>query len=284
MPNLLHLTECPRDAMQGLHEFIPTDKKVAYINALLQCGFHTLDCGSFVSAKAIPQMQDTAEVLSLLDASPTKLSVIVANVRGAQEAVAHPRVDVLGFPFSISETFQHRNTNSTIEESLDRVKEIKQICTNHNKGLIIYMSMAFGNPYGDKWNQGIVAEWAEQLAAIGADVIMASDTIGSSTPDSIRDVFELLNGTFPKTEVGAHLHTTPLTWEPKIRAAWDSGVRRFDSAIKGFGGCPMASDKLTGNMPTERILEFLKDHHIPSGIDQAKFNAAMVLAGETFPQ
>jgi hydroxymethylglutaryl-CoA lyase len=283
MSNLLQLVECPRDAMQGIHDFIPTDTKVTYINTLLQCGFHTLDCGSFVSPKAIPQMQDTAEVLDRLDASPTKLSVIVANVRGAQDAVLHQRVDLLGFPFSVSETFQHRNTNSSMEESLDRVKEIKDLCTKHNKGLIIYLSMAFGNPYGDKWHEGIVAEWAHKLAHVGADVLMPSDTIGTSTPQSISAVFQTLDGEFTTTTIGAHLHTTPDTWEPKLRAAYDSGVRRFDSAIKGFGGCPMAKDELTGNMPTERVLEFLKDRHIATGIDNTRFAEAMLLAGVTFP-
>jgi hydroxymethylglutaryl-CoA lyase len=283
MSNDLQLVECPRDAMQGIHDFIPTDKKVAYINALLKCGFHTLDCGSFVSPKAIPQMQDTAAVLDRLDTSDTLLSVIVANVRGAQDACNHERVDLLGFPFSVSETFQQRNTNASREQALDRVKETKELCTKHGKGLIIYLSMAFGNPYGDEWSAAIVSDWAARLAEVGADVLMPSDTIGSSDPESISAVFNGLKGLNGTATVGAHLHTTPDTWQPKLQAAWDSGVRRFDSAIKGFGGCPMAKDDLTGNMPTERVLEFLGSVSAVSGIDNERFTEAMLLTGVTFP-
>ncbi|MCF8258909.1 MAG: hydroxymethylglutaryl-CoA lyase [Flavobacteriales bacterium] len=283
MSQTLQLIECPRDAMQGIHDFIPTEKKVAYINTLLKCGFHTLDCGSFVSPKAIPQMQDTATVLDRLDMSATKLSVIVANVRGAQDACLHPRVDLLGFPFSVSETFQQRNTNASRKEALDRVKETKELCTKHGKGLIVYLSMAFGNPYGDEWSAATVAEWAARLAEAGADVLMPSDTIGSSDPENIRAVFSALQGLTGIVTIGAHLHTTPDTWQPKLQAAWDSGVRRFDSAIKGFGGCPMAKDELTGNMPTERVLEFLSGSEVESGIDARRFSESMLLAGATFP-
>ncbi len=283
MRETLQLVECPRDAMQGIHEFIPTEKKVAYINALLKCGFHTLDCGSFVSPKAIPQMQDTATVLDRLDASDTRLSVIVANVRGAEDACRHERVHLLGFPFSVSETFQQRNTNTGREQALDRVKETKELCIKHGKGLIIYLSMAFGNPYSDEWSAAIVGEWAARLAEVGADVLMPSDTIGSSNPENIKAVFNGLQGLAGSATVGAHLHTTPDTWQPKLQAAWESGVRRFDSAIKGFGGCPMAKDDLTGNMPTERVLEFLTSVNAQSGIDHDKFTEAMLLAGLTFP-
>jgi len=283
MSHDIQLVECPRDAMQGIHDFIPTEKKVAYINALLKCGFHTLDCGSFVSPKAIPQMQDTATVLDRLDTSDTLLSVIVANVRGAEDACRHERVHLLGFPFSVSETFQQRNTNTGREQALDRVKETRELCTKHGKGLIIYLSMAFGNPYGEEWSAAIVAEWAARLAEVGADVLMPSDTIGSSNPENIQAVFSALQGLAGNATVGAHLHTTPDTWQPKLQAAWDSGVRRFDSAIKGFGGCPMAKDDLTGNMPTERVLEFLNGLKVDSGIDNARFTEAMLLAGITFP-
>jgi len=283
MSDHIQLVECPRDAMQGIHGFIPTEKKVAYINALLKCGFHTLDCGSFVSPKAIPQMQDTAAVLDGLDASETRLSVIVANVRGAQDACDHGRVDLLGFPFSVSETFQQRNTNTGCEQALDRVKETKELCAKHGKALVIYLSMAFGNPYGDEWSATIVSDWAERLAEVGADVLMPSDTIGSSNPENIKAVFSGLQGLNGNATVGAHLHTTPDTWQPKLQAAWDSGVRRFDSAIRGFGGCPMAKDDLTGNMPTERVLEFLGSVSADSGIDNERFTEAMLLAGVTFP-
>jgi hydroxymethylglutaryl-CoA lyase len=283
MDQTVQLVECPRDAMQGIHDFIPTQAKVRYINQLLRCGFHTLDCGSFVSPKAIPQMQDTAAVLDQLDTSSTRLSVIVANVRGAQDACMHDRVDLLGFPFSVSETFQQRNTNTGRIEALDRVKETKELCTKHGKGLIIYLSMAFGNPYGDDWNADIVAEWASQLSQVGADVLMPSDTIGSSTPESIAAVFEGLNGLTGAAVIGAHLHTTPDSWQPKLTAAWNSGVRRFDSAIKGFGGCPMAKDDLTGNMPTEKVLAFLHSVSAHTGINSKQFDEATKLAGLTFP-
>lgn len=277
------LIECPRDAMQGIHEFISTDKKVAYINALLKCGFHTLDCGSFVSPKAIPQMKDTADVLDRLNDSPTKLSVIVANKRGALDASNHPRVDILGFPFSVSEEFQKRNTNASREEALDRVKEVKDLCLKHNKEMLIYLSMAFGNPYNEAWNAEIVAEWTSKLAALDIHLFMPSDTIGSSNKESISSVFGLLNSEFPNLEIGAHLHTTPDSWEVKLDAAWSNGCRRFDSALKGFGGCPMAKDDLTGNMPTERVLQFLEGKEVASGIDLAAWSDAVMLSGKTFP-
>ncbi len=280
----MQLIECPRDAMQGIHEFIDTDKKVAYINKLLQCGFHTLDAGSFVSPKAIPQMADTGEVLDRLDEdSATKLSVIVANKRGALDAANHPRVDILGFPFSVSDVFQQRNTHATREEALDRVKEMKELCVKHEKQLLIYLSMAFGNPYNEKWNPEIVAEWTGTLAALDIQLFMPSDTIGSSNAESITAVYSLLNKEFPNLEIGAHLHTTPDSWEEKLDAAWDNGCRRFDSALKGLGGCPMAKDDLTGNMPTERVLQFLEGKNVVSGIDEQSWARAMMLSSTTFP-
>jgi hydroxymethylglutaryl-CoA lyase len=280
----LQLIECPRDAMQGIHEFIDTDKKVAYINALLKCGFHTLDCGSFVSTKAIPQMKDTAEVLDRLDeGSGTKLSVIVANQRGAQDAANHSRVDILGFPFSISDAFQKRNTNASREEALDRVKEVKELCAKHDKELLIYLSMAFGNPYGEVWSEDIVAEWMAKMAALDIHLFMPSDTIGSSNTESITAVYSLLTKEFPKLQIGAHLHTTPTTWEEKLNAAWDNGCRRFDSALKGLGGCPMAKDELTGNMPTERVLQFVEAKRRRTGINEDAWSEAMQLSSKTFP-
>ncbi|MBP9152695.1 MAG: hydroxymethylglutaryl-CoA lyase [Flavobacteriales bacterium] len=284
MSDAIQLIECPRDAMQGIHDFIPTDKKVAYINSLLKCGFHTLDCGSFVSSKVIPQMADTSEVLDKLDEGvATKLSVIVANKRGALDAVNHSRVDILGFPFSVSDVFQQRNTNATREEALDRVKEVQELCIKHDKQLLMYLSMAFGNPYDEKWHPEIVAEWTQKMAELDIQLFMPSDTIGSSNAESITAVYSLLNKEFPKLEIGAHLHTTPDSWKEKLDAAWDSGCRRFDSALKGLGGCPMAKDDLTGNMPTERVLQFLEEKEIVSGINQDAWKEAMMLSGKTFP-
>ncbi|MFT4981942.1 MAG: hydroxymethylglutaryl-CoA lyase [Bacteroidia bacterium] len=283
MSEELQLIECPRDAMQGIHEFIDTDKKVSYINALLKCGFHTLDCGSFVSPKAIPQMKDTAEVLNRIDESSTKLGVIVANERGAKDAVNHSRVDILGFPFSVSDDFQKRNTNASREEALDRVKAIKELCVKHDKEMLIYLSMAFGNPYNEVWDAEIVAEWTDKLSALDIQLFMPSDTIGSSTKESISQVYGLLSKEFPNLHIGAHLHTTPDTWNEKVQAAWDNGCRRFDSAINGLGGCPMAKDDLTGNMATENVLSFLDNNSIQSGIDRNAFLEAMQLAGKTFP-
>jgi hydroxymethylglutaryl-CoA lyase len=280
----LQLIECPRDAMQGIHEFIGTDKKVAYINALLKCGFHTLDCGSFVSPKAIPQMADTSEVLDRLEEGhATKLSVIVANKRGALDAANHSRVDILGFPFSVSDEFQKRNTNASREEALDRVKEVKELCVKHDKELLIYLSMAFGNPYSEVWDAEIVAEWTAKLAVLDIQLFMPSDTIGSSDKDSISAVYGLLNKEFPQLDIGAHLHTTPDSWKEKLDAAWDNGCRRFDSALKGLGGCPMAKDDLTGNMPTERVLQFLEEKEIVSGIDSGAWANAMMLSSKVFP-
>lgn len=282
----MKIVECPRDAMQGIHDFIPTDKKVAYINSILKCGFDTVDFGSFVSPKAIPQMRDTAQVLEQLELSNTnsRLLAIVANTRGAEDAVEFEEISYLGFPFSISETFQQRNTNSSISESITRVEEIQDLCVRNKKELVVYISMAFGNPYGDEWSSDVAINWTKRLAQMGIKIIALSDTIGVSNPNNIRTLFSKLIPEFPGVEIGAHLHTTPTTWEEKVNAAYLAGCRRFDSAIKGFGGCPMATDKLTGNMPTENLLQYFKKKNIETGIDDVAFNIAMELSGSTFPQ
>lgn len=281
----MKIIECPRDAMQGIHEFIATEKKVAYINSLLKVGFDTIDFGSFVSPKAIPQMRDTAKVLEQLDLSNTKskLLSIIANVRGAQEAVEFEEIGYLGFPFSISETFQQRNTNSSISESLSRVEEINDLCVRNKKELVVYISMAFGNPYGDEWGSDVVIKWTKHLAQMGIKIIALSDTIGVSNPSTISFLFSKLIPEFPTVEIGAHLHTTPQTWEEKVNAAYSNGCRRFDSTIKGYGGCPMAADKLTGNMPTENLLSYFANKNIVTDIDKLAFEQAMIIASSTFP-
>jgi len=254
----IKIIECPRDAMQGIKTFIPTERKIAYIQALLRVGFDTIDFGSFVSAKAIPQMQDTAEVLDRLDLSKTKskLLSIIANVQGATLASEFAAIQYLGFPFSISENFQMRNTHKTIAESLITLDEILNIADKKNKQVVAYLSMGFGNPYGDPWNVEIVAQWTEKLAGMGVKILSLSDTIGSSTPEVIEYLFSHLIPQYPQIEFGAHLHTTPDKWLEKIDAAYKGGCRRYDGAIQGFGGCPMASDNLTGNMPTEKLLSY----------------------------
>ena len=246
------LIECPRDAMQGIKDWIPTKEKIQYIQSLLRCGFDTIDFGSFVSPKAIPQMQDTAQVLAGLDLSNTdsKLLAIVANVRGAQDAVVHPAIDYLGYPFSISENFQMRNTHKTIDQSVEVLHQILELANLNGKRVVTYLSMGFGNPYGDPWSVEIVGQWAERLSKMGVDILSLSDTIGSSTPEVIDYLFKGLIMAYPNIEFGAHLHTTPTTWHEKVDAAYQAGCRRFDGAIQGFGGCPMAKDELTGNMPT----------------------------------
>lgn len=250
------IIECPRDAMQGIKDWIPTAEKAQFIQSLLSCGFDTIDFGSFVSPRAIPQMRDTAELLSALDLSKSKskLLSIVANVRGAQDAVRFTEIDYLGYPFSISENFQMRNTHKTINQSLDQLNEILNIADSNNKVVVAYLSMGFGNPYGDPWNLEIVAEWTEKLASMGVRIISLSDTIGSSTPDTITYLFSELISKYPTIEFGAHLHTTKDKWHEKIDSAFHAGCKRFDGAIQGFGGCPMAKDELTGNMPTEKLL------------------------------
>ena len=281
----MKLIECPRDAMQGIHDFIETEKKVKYINSILKCGFDTVDFGSFVSPKAIPQMRDTAKVLEQLDLSATssKLLAIIANVRGAQDAIEFEEIQYLGFPFSISETFQQRNTNSSIAESLIRVEEIQDLCVRNKKQLVVYISMAFGNPYQDEWSSDVVYNWTKRLSRLGIKIIALSDTIGVSNPDNISYLFNKIIPEFPEIEIGAHLHTTPNTWGEKVHAAYASGCRRFDSAIKGYGGCPMASDKLTGNMPTENLLSYFDNNKIYTGIDKETFKEAMLLSASIFP-
>ncbi|HLP11577.1 MAG TPA: hydroxymethylglutaryl-CoA lyase [Flavobacteriales bacterium] len=279
------IIECPRDAMQGIKEFIPTEIKVNYINQLLKCNFDTLDFGSFVSPKAIPQMADTAKVLSQLDleSSKTKLLAIVANERGAQDACEFQEIEYLGYPFSISETFQQRNTNASIAESLSRVSAIQDLCVRNKKTLVVYISMAFGNPYGDEWNSDIVIKWCNELnAKLGINILALSDTIGVSNPENISYLFNALVPAIPSVEFGAHLHTTPDTWEEKIHAAYTSGCRRFDGAIKGFGGCPMAADDLTGNMPTEKMLTYFDKHKIETGLLMNEFNKSLVESAKVF--
>ncbi len=270
------IIECPRDAMQGIKDWIPTEKKVQYIQALLRCGFDTIDFGSFVSPKAIPQMKDTAEVLSKLDLSATKskLLAIVANLRGAQDAVQYPEIDYLGYPFSISENFQMRNTHKTIAESVKLLQEILDIAHAHDKKVVAYLSMGFGNPYGDPWSVEVVAEWTEKLASMGVEIISLSDTIGSSTPDIITYLFSNLIPAYPHIEFGAHLHTTPTSWREKVHAASQAGCMRFDGAIQGFGGCPMAKDELTGNMPTEKMLSYFNETKQDTQISAMAFESA----------
>ena len=278
----MKLIECPRDAMQGLTEFIPTATKTAYLNALLAVGFDTLDFGSFVSPKAIPQLRDTAEVLAGLDLGQTRtqLLAIVANRRGAETAVQHPEIGYLGFPLSVSETFQRRNTNQSTAEALADVAAMHELCESRGKTLVAYLSMGFGNPYGDAWSPAIVTGFTQQLARLGVRIVALSDTIGASTAATIGPLFSALIPAFPGIEFGAHLHTTPATWREKVDAAYSAGCRRFDGTIGGFGGCPMAADELTGNMATENLLTFLADQPIASGIDLAAFAAAQRFARE----
>ncbi len=282
---MIQLIECPRDAMQGLPDFIETKVKVAYINQLLQVGFHTIDFGSFVSPKAIPQMRDTEEVLANLDLenTPTKLLAIVANERGAAQAAQFKEISYLGYPFSVSETFQIRNTNATIQESVERVKFIQETCVKYGKELVLYISMGFGNPYGDPWNANVVMEWVDKLAALDIGIFSLSDTVGVSNPESISYLFQNLIPAYPKLEIGAHLHTQPHNWEEKIHAAYTNGCTRFDSAMKGFGGCPMAKDDLTGNMATENLLAYFTKTNESLTIDFQQFISSLSMANDVFP-
>lgn len=284
MSEEVKIIECPRDAMQGIKAFIPAEEKAKYIQALLSCGFDTIDFGSFVSPKAIPQMVNTAEVLSLLDLSKTesKLLAIVANVRGAQNACMHEEIQYLGYPFSISENFQMRNTHKTIEQSVEALKEILQIAHANNKEVVTYISMGFGNPYGDPWNVEIVGEWTEKLAEMGARILSLSDTVGTSTPENITYLFSNLIPKYSDIEFGAHLHTTPTKWHEKVEAAFTSGCRRFDGAVQGFGGCPMAKDELTGNMPTEKMLSYFTAKKVTTNVNWMAFEAAFNKATELF--
>ncbi len=282
----IKIIECPRDAMQGIKPFIPTERKVTYIQSLLRVGFDTIDFGSFVSPKAIPQMQDTAEVLAQLDLSQTtsKLLAIIANTQGARAAATHKEIQYLGFPFSISENFQMRNTHKTIAESLVTLEEILNIADANNKEVVAYLSMGFGNPYGDPWNVEIVGEWTQKLSTMGVKILSLSDTIGSSTPEVISYLFSNLIPQYPSIEFGAHLHTTPDKWFEKMDAAYKAGCRRYDGAIQGFGGCPMAKDDLTGNMPTEKMLSYFTAQKTNTNTSpmsfESSYNEASKLFGE----
>lgn len=282
--NEVKIVECPRDAMQGIQEFIPTALKVEYINSLLEVGFDTIDFGSFVSSKAIPQMRDTADVLKQLklDNTSSKLLSIVANTRGAEDASQFDEIHYLGYPFSISETFQLRNTNSTIEESLVRVSEIQNICINKNKKLLVYISMGFGNPYGDEWSVEVVEKWTRKLFEMGIRDIAFADTVGISNAENIDYLFSNVAPLFKEITFSAHLHSTPEQRLEKINAAYQAGCRKFDVAIKGYGGCPMAADDLTGNISTESLMYYLNEHHIKHSIDQTKFNQSMFLSSKIF--
>ena len=281
---MIQVVECPRDAMQGIKSFIPTEKKAEYINMLLKVGFHTIDFGSFVSPKAIPQMRDTAAVLSKLnlDDTSSKLLAIVANSRGAEEASSFDEIQYLGYPFSVSETFQQRNTNRSIEDSLVLVEEMQNLCVSRNKNLVVYLSMAFGNPYGEAWDVDIVAKSSEVIANMGVKILALSDTIGVSSKETITPLFSQLIPEFKEVTFGAHLHTTPLTWKEKVLAAYHAGCNRFDTAIQGFGGCPMAKDDLTGNMPTEKLLSFLNEQKEDAGLNALAFESAFNKSIEVF--
>ncbi|MBX2966394.1 MAG: hydroxymethylglutaryl-CoA lyase [Cyclobacteriaceae bacterium] len=282
----MKIIECPRDAMQGLTDFIPTEKKIRYINQLLEVGFDTIDFGSFVSPKAIPQMRDTGEVLNALNwhTSSSKLLAIVANMRGAETACEQEGVHYLGFPLSISETFQQRNTNKSVAEALNTVSEIQSLCEQAGKTLVCYISMGFGNPYGDPYDVKIVEQFVDILNTLGVGVISLADTIGAATPENITYLFTRLTERFPALELGVHLHSTPHTALEKIEAAYKAGCKRFDGAIKGFGGCPMAKDDLVGNLATEKILEYLSSQDALPAINHEAFQKSLVLADEIFPK
>jgi hydroxymethylglutaryl-CoA lyase len=279
----IKLVECPRDAMQGIHDFIPTAIKVKYLNLLLQVGFDTLDFGSFVSPKAIPQMRDTEEVLAQLDlSSATELLAIVANLKGVENAVKHKEISYLGFPFSISETFQQRNTNSSISQSLQTVEEMVSLCDKHHKQAVVYLSMGFGNPYGDEWSTDIVSHWTNELVQKGVKIISLADTVGVSTPEKITEIFPPLLQQFPEVEFGLHLHSTPQQRLEKIAAAFEAGCARMDSALKGFGGCPMAVDDLTGNIATEDVISYLSSKDVPLNLKMEKWGEAMIFSNQIF--
>lgn len=281
----MKIIECPRDAMQGIVEFIDTDQKAAYINQLLKVGFDTIDFGSFVSPKAIPQMRDTADVLAKLDLGTTKskLLAIIANVRGAADAAQFEEIDYLGFPFSISETFQLRNTNKTIVQALEELAKIQEVVVQNNKAVVAYISMGFGNPYNDVYNVDLVGKYTEKLSDLGVKIISVSDTIGNAKPQQIEDIFPVLMRAFPEVEFGAHLHSTPDTSMVKIEAMIKANVQRIDSAMRGFGGCPMAKDDLTGNLATEQLIAVLEANKKELGLDKSEFKKSLTMAGEVFP-
>jgi len=278
------IIECPRDAMQGIKTFIPTQSKISYMQYLLGVGFDTLDFGSFVSPKAIPQMRDTVSVLEKLDLSRTntKLLAIVANVRGAKNAVKHDKITYLGYPFSISENFQMRNTGKTIAESVETLKEILQLAKENNKEVVAYLSMGFGNPYGDPWSEELVSEWTGKMAEMGVKILSLSDTVGSANPETVFKLFSYLIPKYPGIEFGAHLHTHPAKWHEKVDAAYRGGCRRFDGAIMGYGGCPMAKDDLTGNMPTEKLVSYFTEQKAETKLDIMRFESAYNKAFDIF--
>jgi len=280
----ISLIECPRDAMQGWPHFIPTQKKIEYINALLKVGFDTIDFGSFVSPKAIPQMADTKEVVGSLQlaASSSKLLAIIANERGAQDAVVFDEITYLGFPFSVSETFQLRNTNATIAQSLGRVEEIQNLCIKNKKELVVYISMGFGNPYGDVYNEAIVFDWVNKLADMDIKIISLADTVGLATKEQVYQVTKHLVHALPETEIGVHLHSTPANWKEKVDAALMAGCKRFDGALKGIGGCPMADDELVGNMDTELMIPYFEEKGLVNNLDKEALLKCSVLASEIF--
>ena len=284
MNSPVKLIECPRDAVQGWKNFIPTENKIEYINSLLKVGFDTIDFGSFVSAKAIPQMADTAEVVRSLESGvgSTKLLAIVANQRGAEEASVFDQITYLGFPFSVSETFQQRNTNSSIEESLKRVEEIQSLCINKNKKLVIYISMAFGNPYNDLYDEDIVFNWVEKLVELDIEIISLADTVGVASPEQVYDMTSYLVESLPSTEIGVHLHSTFENWQQKLDAAVKAGCNRFDGALKGIGGCPMANDELVGNMNTEWMISYFEKNNIALGLNKEALAESLRIAEEIF--
>ena len=284
IPSLIKLIECPRDAMQGWKNFIPTEKKIEYINSLLKVGFDTIDFGSFVSAKAIPQMADTKDVIGNLELGEanTKLLAIIANLRGAEEAAFFDQITYLGFPFSVSETFQQRNTNSSIDESLKRVEEIQNLCINKNKKLVIYISMAFGNPYNDLYDEDIVFNWVERLVELDIEIISLADTVGVATPEQVYDMTSYLVESLPSTEIGVHLHSTTENWHQKLDAAVKAGCKRFDGALKGIGGCPMANDELVGNMNTEWMISYFDRNNMATGLNKDALAESLRIAGQIF--
>ncbi|MEO7311431.1 MAG: hydroxymethylglutaryl-CoA lyase [Chitinophagaceae bacterium] len=284
MQTPVHLVECPRDAMQGWKHFIPTQQKIDYLQALLAVGFDTLDCGSFVSSKAIPQMADTAQVIGQLSLvnSNTKLLTIVANVRGAEEALTFDQVSYLGFPFSISPTFQLRNTNSSIEESLGRVEEIQELCIKNARHLVVYISMGFGNPYGDSYNEDLVRYWVGKLVEMEIGIISMADTVGLASADQVSSIMNSLIPQYPDTQVGVHLHSTAANWNAKVDAALEAGCLRFDGALKGIGGCPMADDELVGNMDTELMIPYFKEKGLLHQLDQEALMKASAMASQIF--
>ena len=280
----IQLIECPRDAMQGWKHFIPTDKKIEYINSLLEVGFDTIDFGSFVSPKAIPQMADTKDVIAGLKVqnASSKLLAIVANTRGAEEAVNYEQITYLGFPFSISQTFQQRNTNSSMEESLIRVEEIQERCLKNRKQLVVYLSMGFGNPYGDVYNDEILLKWTDEMVKRQIRIISLADTVGIATPKQIAFALNTVIPKYPETSIGVHLHSTPANWEEKLEAAVRSGCRRIDGALKGIGGCPMAGNELVGNMSTELIISYLEQRKLLEGLHKEALQKSLQLASAIF--